>query len=192
MKVFLSTTQYLARDRLDIRRGIFAPSEDLERWFAVYRRPFFTPDEAALKRYLAQYTEEMRDSYKAHRADWQLLLSDPEVTLVCDCEDARLCHRTTLGAYILPKLGATFEGERVLRRPEDLTDHECHATGCHAKVPPERLMCWKHWNLVPRDLQREVWLNYRRGQCFDLQVTGEYLQAAQRAVQAVEHAEAQR
>ncbi len=188
MKVFLSTTGYLARDRLDIRRGIFAPSEDLERWFAVCRK--IGPDEAAFKRYLEQYTEEMRDSYRANRADWQLLLTDPEVTLVCDCESALTCHRTPLGAYILPKLGATFEGERILRKLEDLGDHECHATGCRAKVHPERLMCIRHWRMVPGELQREVWRTYRRGQCYDLQVSNEYLVAAQRAVQAVEQREA--
>jgi len=190
MKVFLSTTAYLARDRLDIRRGIFAPSEDLERWFAVCRK--LGPDDASFKRYLEQYAEEMRDSYRAHKADWQALLSDSEVTLVCDCESAMLCHRTTLGAYILPKLGATFEGERLLRKLEDLADHECHATGCREKVHPERLMCIRHWRLVPRALQDAVYRTYRRGQCYDLQVSDEYLVAARHAVQAVEQAEARR
>jgi len=80
----------------------------------------------------------------------------------------------------------------LLRRPEDLKDHHCHAKGCTAKVPPERLMCFRHWRMVPQDLQNEVYRHYRRGQCYDLQVTGEYLQAAKRAVQAVEHAESRR
>ena len=45
--------------------------------------------------------------------------------------------------------------------------HRCHVPGCPVAVPPELLMCGKHWAAVPKALQREVWRHYRVGQCDD-------------------------
>jgi hypothetical protein len=36
--------------------------------------------------------------------------------------------------------------------------HTCHAEGCEVAVPPKLLMCLKHWRMVPKHLQREVWM----------------------------------
>lgn len=63
--------------------------------------------------------------------------------------------------------------------------HHCHAAGCTANVPPERLMCYKHWKMVPKDVQRRVWTHYRDGQCDDWQISHEYAEAAKAAMRAV-------
>jgi hypothetical protein len=70
-------------------------------------------------------------------------------------------------------------------------DHECHATGCFAQVPPAFLMCHRHWKMVPVPLQRRVWATYQTGQeRGDAEVTDEYIEAQQAAVKAVADAEA--
>jgi hypothetical protein len=64
-------------------------------------------------------------------------------------------------------------------------NHHCHAVGCRRRVKPELLMCLKHWNLVPKALQRAVWEAYRPGQCEDMRPSFEWLKAAGEAVEAV-------
>lgn len=66
----------------------------------------------AWTRYVEGYLEEMRASYRASRAAWDALLARPVVTLCCYCTDPEHCHRTLLARDILPKLGATYGGER--------------------------------------------------------------------------------
>jgi UDP-N-acetylmuramoylalanine-D-glutamate ligase len=63
--------------------------------------------------------------------------------------------------------------------------HHCHAAACHQGVPPEMLMCARHWRMVPQALKREVWRTYRQGQCDDMQISHEYAVAARAAVTAV-------
>ena len=63
--------------------------------------------------------------------------------------------------------------------------HECHAIECHTPVPPSRLMCLKHWRMVPRAIQKRVWAEYRPGQEVDKQPTTEYLRIMQMAINAV-------
>lgn len=63
--------------------------------------------------------------------------------------------------------------------------HHCHATNCTTDVPPEMLMCRKHWRMVPRKLQGRVWSTYRDGQCDDWNPSTEYCVAAADAVKAV-------
>lgn len=43
--------------------------------------------------------------------------------------------------------------------------HHCHAKGCQIAVPPEMLMCKRHWFMVPASIRAEVWRHYRQGQC---------------------------
>lgn len=62
--------------------------------------------------YQRAYLAEMRTSYRANRAAWDALLARPIVTLCCYCTDPERCHRTLLARDILPKLGATYGGER--------------------------------------------------------------------------------
>lgn len=64
-------------------------------------------------------------------------------------------------------------------------DHTCHAIGCQKHVPPEMLMCYKHWKMVPRNLQQSVWRHYRNGQCDDKRPSREWINAANVAVRHV-------
>lgn len=63
--------------------------------------------------------------------------------------------------------------------------HVCHAVGCTTPVPPRLLMCGRHWAMVPKALQREVWATYRHGQEVDKRPSQAYLAAAHRAVMDV-------
>lgn len=128
-------------DRLDITRGtgsgdglVFAPSWPLLRGALDERRAsadatrdaLSLPNEderedaldaarlrwdAAWLRYRAAYIEEMRASYRTHRAAWERVLSRESVTMVCYCTDALRCHRAIIGGVILPRLGAQYLGE---------------------------------------------------------------------------------
>lgn len=66
-----------------------------------------------------------------------------------------------------------------------LPAHTCHAKGCNREVPPKLLMCTAHWRMVPRDLQRKVWLHYVPGQEIKKNPTREYLEVMRAAIQAV-------
>lgn len=61
----------------------------------------------------------------------------------------------------------------------------CQAVGCTATIEGWRLMCREHWAKVPPDLQTAVWASYRPGQENDHRPSGEYLEAARRAIAAV-------
>ena len=67
--------------------------------------------------------------------------------------------------------------------------HQCHADGCQVEVPPKMLMCLRHWRMVPRKLQEQVWATYRPGQEIDKQPTTIYLIAQKAAVDAVREKE---
>ena len=78
-----------------------------------------------------------------------------------------------------------FPAERA-ERP-----HTCHARGCDRAVPPELLMCGRHWRMVPRILQRAVWAAYRPGQCDDKRPSEAWHLAADAAIGSVARAEGQ-
>lgn len=63
--------------------------------------------------------------------------------------------------------------------------HECHALGCGKEIPPRLLMCLRHWNMVSKTDQREVWEHYRPGQEIDKRPTMEYLAVQRRVVAKV-------
>jgi hypothetical protein len=68
------------------------------------------------------------------------------------------------------------------------SEHTCHAEGCERRVPPKMLMCARHWRMVPRVIQRDVWAQYQPGQermDGTAGVTHDYLDAARAAVEAV-------
>ena len=76
-----------------------------------------------------------------------------------------------------------------------MSDHHCHAKGCTKHVPPEMLMCHRHWPMVPAELKRPVWRHYRVGQCDDKRPSSAWLSAARDAICSVaeqEHARATR
>lgn len=63
--------------------------------------------------------------------------------------------------------------------------HHCHARGCTKEVKPELLMCLRHWKMVPKPLQLEVWKHYRPGQCDDKNPSEAWHKAADAAIAAV-------
>lgn len=63
--------------------------------------------------------------------------------------------------------------------------HTCHALGCSGKCPPRHLMCAAHWELVPEDLQAEVYRTVTlRGDSADA-TWAPWWRAAHRAMAAV-------
>lgn len=66
-----------------------------------------------------------------------------------------------------------------------MIEHHCHARGCKKPVPPEMLMCRRHWYMVPLPLRRLVWATYRPGQCDDKNPSRRWHAAADAAIQAV-------
>lgn len=71
-------------------------------------------------------------------------------------------------------------------------DHRCHAEACPVAVPPSMLMCRRHWRMVPKALQAEVWAHYVPGQEIRKDPTDTYLAAAQAAIEAVATREGRR
>lgn len=61
--------------------------------------------------------------------------------------------------------------------------HECPVNGCRVVLPYHILMCVRHWNMVPRPLQREVtrlWRAVNQGGGWDA-----YMRARNSAVDCV-------
>jgi hypothetical protein len=81
------------------------------------------------------------------------------------------------------------EGNHTPSRVQ-LQAHRCHAKGCTIKVKPEMLMCSKHWKMVPKNIQKEVWNHYRPGQCRDKNPSKEWMKAADEAINSVATKEA--
>lgn len=72
------------------------------------------------------------------------------------------------------------------RNKDRRKNHHCHAVNCKEHCKPELLMCPKHWAMVPKDLQRQVWEHYREGQCnFNPRPSREWFKAADAAIRAV-------
>lgn len=63
--------------------------------------------------------------------------------------------------------------------------HACHAERCTRLVPGQLLMCPRHWFMVPKEIQHEVWINYRPGQAVTKDPSPAYLAAARKAITAV-------
>ena len=114
-RVFTGRVSYRGPDRLDVTRksagpeGVaFAPS-----W--TFLGPMLKLEPAARAyawpKYAADYTAEMRASYKLNRSAWDALVSRSRVVLVCYCVIPERCHRTLLARNVLSKLGATYRGE---------------------------------------------------------------------------------
>lgn len=60
--------------------------------------------------------------------------------------------------------------------------HHCHAIGCKTTCKPEFLMCPPCWRQVPKRMQYQVYKYYRPGQCDDMQISREWLIAADTAI----------
>ena len=68
--------------------------------------------------YQAAYTEEMRVSYRQHRAAWDALRARERVVLACYCRDAGTCHRTVLAALLARMGNAGNGGELSTPNPQ--------------------------------------------------------------------------
>lgn len=66
-----------------------------------------------------------------------------------------------------------------------MSKHFCHAIGCKTEVLPRLLMCGRHWRMVSKRSQDEVWRYYRNGQEIDKRPSREYLAAARQATTEV-------
>lgn len=76
-----------------------------------------------------------------------------------------------------------------VRKPHRI--HHCHARDCNTRVPPAYFMCARHWRMVPRDLQKEVWAQYEPGQeQGTAEVSEAYLEVTTKAIEAVAKKEA--
>ncbi len=61
-------------------------------------------------------------------------------------------------------------------------EHTCHARLCTVAVPPEMLMCKRHWLSVPKKIREAVWATYRPGQCDDKRPSEQWHRAADAAI----------
>jgi hypothetical protein len=64
--------------------------------------------------------------------------------------------------------------------------NRCPIDGCDTRIARSRVMCRKHWYMVPRPLRDDVWTTYRR----DGVLSEEYQDARDAAIAAVEMEEA--
>lgn len=58
--------------------------------------------------------------------------------------------------------------------------HTCHALGCETEVEPRLFMCYRHWSMIPKAKQRELWAAYREGQEISKTPSARYLNVARR------------
>lgn len=63
--------------------------------------------------------------------------------------------------------------------------HACPIEGCkHADVTHDRVMCFKHWGMVPRDLQNSVY-RWAKVSAQRKRIVPEHLQAIRSAIESV-------
>lgn len=126
LQVFTGRIWLVDPDTFNITRGSggaqgspFAPSQPLLTRFLAHHRTrveqlplwlFKAERDNEWLKYTEAYTQEMRESYVAHHAEWLALLARERVVLTCYCLDVERCHRGLL-ADILVKLGAKPCGE---------------------------------------------------------------------------------
>ncbi len=49
----------------------------------------------------------------------------------------------------------------LMNRP-DAKKHRCAMTGCPIWIQPNLTFCMKHWQLLPKSMQTEVWKFFRK------------------------------
>lgn len=94
-----------------------------------------------------------------------------------------VCPWESFKAAVRPKMIRFQARQRSL--PRLIVEHHCHARGCKVQVPPELLMCKRHWFMVSAATRKAVWKHYRKGQCDDKSPSREWLRAATRAIREV-------
>lgn len=63
--------------------------------------------------------------------------------------------------------------------------HHCHAVGCFSYCPPEKLMCRRHWAMLPRGHKLAVIDAYQPGQCDTKNPSRAWLYAARAAIRNI-------
>jgi len=110
MILYTAQYRYNGEDRYDITvksgNKIFAPT-----WNIVmdYKNNIITAEE-----YTKEYHNLMVKSYYNNLNEWNKLLNEEQITLVCFCKSGDFCHRLLLAEY-LSKLDAEYLGERNLK-----------------------------------------------------------------------------
>lgn len=63
--------------------------------------------------------------------------------------------------------------------------HKCFAPSCDRDIPLKLLGCRTHWYQLPQHIRDLIWQHYRSGQEHDLQISHEYAEALQLAVEYI-------
>lgn len=69
--------------------------------------------------------------------------------------------------------------------------HTCSVWWCEAPIAAKMAMCKKHWNMVPKPLQRAIWSLYVPGQEQRLDFSPQYIETLLAAVMVVHSLETQ-
>lgn len=64
-------------------------------------------------------------------------------------------------------------------------EHLCHAKNCSTPCDPSKLMCGRHWKMVPKSIRFAVYREYRPGQEVTKDPSEAYLRVAQLAIDKV-------
>lgn len=179
---------------------LLAPSEKLCRWWRsleeeAIRNEWKFPGETDVDEYRVYYWEELKPKLGRIVEVLQAITPDKTQTWLSDGLPGEFNVRDFVRA-LLEKYNPDCVGEvdaDILQEqaiaPELI--HRCHAKGCEVEVPPRMLMCKKHWAMVPKPVQKEVWKWYRPGQEIDKNPSKYYLEMMQQAIAAVEAKESQ-
>lgn len=60
--------------------------------------------------------------------------------------------------------------------------HRCHAPGCPTRIPESVLMCRDHWNMLPKDMTRQLVDLHPVGQPWRLDRADDCAQLAQACI----------
>lgn len=66
-----------------------------------------------------------------------------------------------------------------------MSGHLCHANRCKSICAPSKLMCLRHWKMVPRHLQNAVYDTFKSGQERTKSPSREWVKAARNAINYV-------
>lgn len=111
MLLYTAQFAYPGKDRLDITMNTIDP---LGMVFAPPKRIVngFKYDNMTEDEYESLYYNYMVQSFYNNQHQWNDVLSQKEITLVCYCSANTFCHRYLLAHYLV-KLGAQYCGEKL-------------------------------------------------------------------------------
>ena len=68
-----------------------------------------------------------------------------------------------------------------------MTTHHCHANNCPTPTAQIRLMCAKHWRMLPKAMQENIWAMFRARGNFPGQNPDKWAAYYEACAEAVEH-----